>query len=112
MRRWSELAERVAATTRTSEKTALLAEYLPTLSAAELPIAVVFLSGRAFAEADQRATGLGWATMAAAIVRMHTHAASPCDSATIAPVKASAGRSNGARVTPVPHAHGTCRQAS
>ena len=28
MRRWSELAERVAATTRTSEKTALLADYL------------------------------------------------------------------------------------
>jgi len=67
MRRWSELAERVAATTRTSEKTGLLAAYLPTLRAAELPIAVVFLTGRPFAEADQRATGLGWATMAAAI---------------------------------------------
>ena len=67
MRRWSELAERVAATTRTSEKTALLAAYLPTLGATELPIAVVFLTGRPFAEADQRATGLGWATMAAAI---------------------------------------------
>ena len=67
MRRWSELAERVAATTRTSEKTALLAAYLPTLRAAELPIAVIFLTGRPFAEADQRATGLGWATMAAAI---------------------------------------------
>ncbi|MBI3747169.1 MAG: DNA ligase, partial [Chloroflexi bacterium] len=67
MRRWSELAERVAATTRTSEKTGLLAAYLPTLGAAELPIAVVFLTGRPFAEADQRATGLGWATMAAAI---------------------------------------------
>ena len=32
MRRWSELAERVAATTRTSEKTALLADYLTDLS--------------------------------------------------------------------------------
>ena len=30
MRRWSELAERLAATTRTSEKTALLADYLRT----------------------------------------------------------------------------------
>ncbi|MBI2762397.1 MAG: ATP-dependent DNA ligase [Chloroflexi bacterium] len=67
MRRWSQLAEHVAATTRTSEKSALLADYLRTLSAAELPIAVVFLTGRAFAEADQRATGLGWATMSAAI---------------------------------------------
>ena len=67
MRRWSELAERVAATTRTSEKTGLLAEYLKTLDADELPIAVVFLTGRPFPEADQRATGIGWATIANAL---------------------------------------------
>ncbi|HEY8238628.1 MAG TPA: ATP-dependent DNA ligase [Candidatus Limnocylindrales bacterium] len=67
MRRWSDLAERVAATTRTSEKTGLLADYLRTLSAEELPIAVVFLTGRPFPEADQRATGIGWATIANAL---------------------------------------------
>ena len=67
MRRWSELAERVAATTRTSEKSSILADYLRTLRPEELPIAVVFLTGRAFAETDQRSTGLGWATMAAAL---------------------------------------------
>jgi DNA ligase-1 len=67
MRRWSELAERVAATTRTSEKTALLADYLRSLGADELPIAVVFLTGRPFPEADQRATGIGWAAIAAAV---------------------------------------------
>jgi len=67
MRRWSELAERVAATTRTSEKTALLAEYLPTLDEASLPIAVTFLTGRPFPESDQRATGIGWATIATAV---------------------------------------------
>ena len=67
MRRWSELAERVAATSRTSEKSALLADYLRTLGFADLPIAVIFLTGRAFAETDQRATGLGWATMAATL---------------------------------------------
>jgi DNA ligase-1 len=67
MRRWSELAERVAATTRTSEKTGLLAEYLRTLDADELPIAVVFLTGRPFAEADQRSTGIGWAAIATAV---------------------------------------------
>ena len=39
MRRWSELADRLAATTRTSEKTALLAEYLRSLTPDELPIA-------------------------------------------------------------------------
>jgi DNA ligase 1 len=67
MRRWSELAERVAATTRTSEKTGLLAEYLRSLTPEELPIAVVFLTGRPFPEADQRATGIGWAAVAAAV---------------------------------------------
>jgi DNA ligase 1 len=67
MRRWSEHAERVAATTRTSEKTGLLAEYLRTLDEDELPIAVVFLTGRPFPEADQRATGIGWATIANAL---------------------------------------------
>jgi DNA ligase-1 len=67
MRRWSELAGRVAATTRTSEKTGLLADYFQTLATDDLPIAAVFLTGRAFAETDQRSTGLGWATMAAGI---------------------------------------------
>ena len=70
MRRWSELAERVASTTRTSEKTGLLADYLRTLDAAELPIVVVFLTGRPFPEADQRATGIGWATIANALGRV------------------------------------------
>ena len=67
MRRWSEVAERVAATTRTSEKTALLAEYLAGLTTAELPIATVFLTGRPFAEADQRAAGLGWSAIATTV---------------------------------------------
>ena len=70
MRRWSELAERVASTTRTSEKTGLLADYLRTMNADELPIAVVFLTGRPFPEADQRATGIGWATIANAVGRV------------------------------------------
>jgi len=67
MRRWSELAERVAGTTRTSEKTGLLADYFRSLEPDDLPTAAVFLTGRAFPETDQRSTGLGWATMAAAI---------------------------------------------
>ena len=67
MRRWSELAERLATTTRTSEKTALLADYLRSLTRGELPIAAVFLTGRPFAEADQRATGLGWAAIGATV---------------------------------------------
>ena len=61
MRRWSELADRLATTSRTSEKTATLAEYLRSLAPDELPIAAVFLTGRPFAEGDPRAIGLGWA---------------------------------------------------
>jgi DNA ligase-1 len=67
MRRWSEVAERIAATTRTSEKTALLADYFASLEPDELPIAAVFLTGRPFPEADQRATGLGWAAIVTAV---------------------------------------------
>ena len=70
MRRWSELAERLAATTRTSEKTAILADYLRGLTPAELPIAAVFLTGRPFAEADQRAAGLGWSAIASTVTEI------------------------------------------
>ncbi len=67
MRRWSEVAEGVASTTRTSEKTRLLADYLGALPPDELADAAVFLTGRPFPEADQRAAGLGWATIAAVV---------------------------------------------
>jgi len=70
MRRWSELAERLAATTRTSEKTNLLADYLHGLTPDELPIAAVFLTGRPFAEADQRAVGLGWSAIASTVTQL------------------------------------------
>jgi DNA ligase-1 len=70
MRGWSELAERVGATSRTSEKTSLLARYLAGLSEADLRPAAVFLTGRPFAEADQRAMGLGWAAIAATVTRL------------------------------------------
>jgi ATP-dependent DNA ligase len=66
MRRWSEVAEQVAATSRTSEKTRLLAEYLQTLTPAELPIATVFLAGRPFPERDPRTVGLGWSAIVTA----------------------------------------------
>ena len=59
MRRWSELADRLATTSRTSEKTATLAEYLRSLAPDELPIAAVFLTGRPFAEGDPRREHIG-----------------------------------------------------
>jgi DNA ligase-1 len=67
---WSESAERVAGTTRTSEKTSLLAAYLARLPASELRVAATFLAGRPFAEADQRSVGLGWATISAVVSRL------------------------------------------
>ena len=66
MRRWSEIAERIAATSKTSEKVQVLAEYLRSLTPAELPVAVVFLAGRPFPERDPRTVGLGWAAIAVA----------------------------------------------
>jgi DNA ligase-1 len=70
MRRWTEVAERVAATTKTSGKTAILAEYLAGLDPAELPVAAVFLTGRPFPEADQRSIGVGWAGLGGAVLRV------------------------------------------
>jgi DNA ligase 1 len=60
MREWSDVAQAVAATRSTTAKVATVAGYLRTLTDAELPVATVFLSGRAFPEADARTTGLGW----------------------------------------------------
>jgi DNA ligase 1 len=70
MRRWSEVADQVAATTKTSEKTAILAGYLASLDAEALPIAAVFLTGRPFAEGDQRTIGIGWAGITGAVLRV------------------------------------------
>jgi DNA ligase-1 len=70
MRRWSEVAERVAGTTKTSEKTAILADYLASLAPDDLPVAAVFLTGRPFPEADQRAVGIGWSGISGAVLRV------------------------------------------
>ncbi|HEU0242409.1 MAG TPA: hypothetical protein VFQ75_00795, partial [Candidatus Limnocylindrales bacterium] len=70
MRRWSEIAEQVAATTKTSEKTAILAGYLASLAPEELPVAAVFLTGRPFPETDQRTIGIGWSGMSGAVLRV------------------------------------------
>ena len=70
MRRWSETADRVAATTKTSEKTTILAAYLAGLTPDQLPTAAVFLTGRPFPEADQRSLGVGWSGLAGAVLRV------------------------------------------
>ncbi|HEX7400017.1 MAG TPA: hypothetical protein VF302_09620, partial [Candidatus Limnocylindrales bacterium] len=70
MRRWSQVAGRIAATTRTSEKTRLLADYLRDVEPGALRDAVIFFTGRAFAESDARVAGLGWATIGDAVARV------------------------------------------
>ena len=67
MRRWAERAERIRATRKTSEKSAIVAGYLRSLDDDDLAIAAVFLSGRAFPERDQRKTGLGWAAISSVV---------------------------------------------
>ena len=70
MRRWSEVAERIAATSRTSEKVARLADYLRDLGPQELPLAVTYFTGRPFPERDQRSVGIGWAAIAGVAERL------------------------------------------
>jgi DNA ligase 1 len=65
MQRWSAVAQAISATSRTSQKTALLADYLRPLTPDELRPAVTFLTGRPFAERDQRSVGVGWSAVAA-----------------------------------------------
>jgi DNA ligase-1 len=67
MRRWSETAERVAATSKTSEKRRILAGYLRELPPDDLATAAVFFTGRPFPETDQRPAGIGWASIATAV---------------------------------------------
>ncbi|MEO7117907.1 MAG: ATP-dependent DNA ligase [Candidatus Limnocylindrales bacterium] len=67
MRRWSETANAIAATSRTSQKIALLASYLLSLEPAELRAAATFMVGRPFPERESRTTGLGWSAISKVI---------------------------------------------
>ena len=67
MRDWAGIAERVAATSKTSEKRRILAAYLRDLAPDDLSTAARFFTGRPFPESDQRPPGLGWAAIATAV---------------------------------------------
>ena len=54
-----ELCERIAATTKKTEKVAMVAEYLRALETGDAAIAAVFLAGRAFAAFDERTLQIG-----------------------------------------------------
>jgi len=59
MRRLAEVAERIGATTKKSEKVAILAEYLRSRALDEAAISAVFLSGRPFPAWEETTLGVG-----------------------------------------------------
>ena len=67
MRDWAGVAARVAATTRTSEKRAIIASYLRDLSPDDLATATTFLAGRPLPGTAREPLGLGWRGMQMAV---------------------------------------------
>jgi DNA ligase-1 len=63
-------ANAIAATTKKSEKERLLADYFVSLDDASLERAAVFFSGSPFPRKDQRAAGVGGATLSEALVEV------------------------------------------
>ncbi len=59
MQQLAELCERIAATTRKTEKVAMVAEYFRARELKDAAISAVFLSGRAFAAFDERTLQIG-----------------------------------------------------
>ena len=63
MQRLAETCERIAATTKKLEKTAIVAEYLLSRDIEDAAISTVFLSGRAFPAFDERTLQIGGALL-------------------------------------------------
>lgn len=63
MQRFATLCQEIAATTSKLRKIGLLADYLATLSDAELPIACLFLTGRPFPQWEERELEVGYASI-------------------------------------------------
>jgi len=63
MQRLAELCERIGATTRKTEKIALLAEYFRSRELPDAAISALFLSGRAFPAFDERTLQIGGALL-------------------------------------------------
>mgnify|MGYP003693881639 CR=1 FL=1 len=63
-----ELGEQIAATPAKLEKVRLLSDYLRSLAPDQLRIAAIFLTGKAFAQTDQRTLQAGWAIIYRALL--------------------------------------------
>ena len=59
MLRLAEVCEQIAATTKKTEKTAIVAEYFRSRELPDAAISAVFLSGRAFPAFDERTLQIG-----------------------------------------------------
>jgi DNA ligase-1 len=65
---FAELGEQIAGTPAKLEKVRLLSDYLRSLAPDQLRIAAIFLTGKAFAQTDQRTLQAGWAIIYRALL--------------------------------------------
>ena len=70
MQRLTELCERIAATTKKTEKVAMVAEYFRSCELGDAAVSAVFLSGRAFAAFDERTLQIGGALLWKVVVEL------------------------------------------
>ena len=70
MQALAELCERIAATTKKLEKTAIVAGYFRSRELADATISAVFLSGRAFPAFDERTLQIGGALLWKLVVEL------------------------------------------
>ena len=66
---FAEVGEQIAANPAKLEKVRLLSDYLRTLAPEQLRVAATFLTGRPFAQTDQRTLQTGWAVIFRALLR-------------------------------------------
>jgi DNA ligase-1 len=66
--RFAAIGEAIGGTTSKRKKISLLGDYLRSLAPGDLPIAARFLTGRAFAQSDNRTLQVGWAVIKRAIL--------------------------------------------
>src|SRR5271157_4245689 len=81
MHRLAEICERIAATTKKIEKTAIVAEYFRSRDLRDAVISAVFLSGRAFPAFDERTLQIGGALLWKLVVELAGTSKSPGESA-------------------------------
>ncbi len=70
MKQLAETCDRIAATTKKLEKTAIVAEYFRSRELGDAAISAVFLSGRAFPAFDERTLQIGAALLWKLVVEL------------------------------------------